>query len=304
MTVFELSKIKLENLNYPLRKTYKRTLGVYSSLDKAYEALQEFVAEEDSKYTMGYIVEERVLDASYWKNVIISTYTYTKYGTLNDGCVWTDENNPGGYNPFYGRPKEEIRFKLGDIVEVCQGNESELQIICHTPTSTEEFERYKARWEKEGKLPENGTYFDSTDNNYLTYSIGIGDTHGHPMASDVFAPTKKVPTTIKRKLQGKLLEQVITGGHRVQISELPFAKDPKVIDEVLSNWEKLVKPKIYKEKKWVYEDMVCLVDYTDADTIKSRLNFSEKQAQRFDRFYKACVRLVNEKREKSNQIEK
>ena len=248
MTVFELSKIKLENLNYPLRKTYKRTLGVYSSLDKAYEALQEFVAEEDSKYTMGYIVEERVLDASYWKNVIISTYTYTKYGTLNDGCVWTDENNPGGYNPFYGRPKEEIRFKLGDIVEVCQGNESELQIICHTPTSTEEFDRYKARWEKEGKLPENGTYFDSTDNTYLTYSIGIGDTHDHPMASDVFAPTKKVPNKIKRKLQGKLLEQIITGGHHVQISGLPFANDPKVLDEVLSNWEKLVKPKIYKEK--------------------------------------------------------
>ena len=304
MTVFELSKIELENLNYPLRKTQKRTLGIYSSLDKADEALQEFVAEEDAKYTMGYIAEERVLDASYWKNVIISTYTYTKDGTLNDGCVWTNENNPGGYNPFYGRPKEKIRFKPGDIVEVCQGNESELEIICHTPTSTEEFKRYKARWEKEGKLPENGTYFDSTDDNYLTYSIGIGDTHGHPEAPDVFAPTKKVPTTIKRKLQGKLLEQIITGGHRVQISELPFAKDPKVIDEVLSNWEKLVKPKIYKEKKWVYEDMVCLVDYTDADTIKSRLNFSEKQAQRFDRFYEECVRLVNEKREKSNQIEK
>lgn len=302
MTVFELSKIELENLNYPLRKTQKRTLGVYSSLGKAYEALQEFVAEEGvytKKYTMGYIVEERILDASYRDNEIISTYTYTKDGTLNDGCVWTNENNPGGFNPFYGRPKEKIRFNPGDIVEVCQRNESELQIICHTPTSTEEFERYKARWEKEGKLPENGTYFDSTDDNYLTYSIGIGDTHDHPEAPDVFAPTKKVPTTMKRKLQGKLLEQIITFEHRVQISELPFAKDPKVIDEVLSNWEKLVKPKIYKEKKWVYENIRCLAIYNDPDTIKSQLNFSEKQAQRFDRFYEACVRLVNEKREKA-----
>lgn len=78
---------------------------------------------------MGYIVEERVFDASYWDNVIISTYTYTKDGILNDGCVWTNENDPGGLNPFYGRPKEKIRFKLGDIVEVCQGGESELHII-------------------------------------------------------------------------------------------------------------------------------------------------------------------------------
>lgn len=297
MTVFELSKIELENLNYPIRKTRKYTLGIYSSLDKTYEALQEFVAEEEPymKYIMGYIVEERVFDASYWDNVIISTYTYTN-GILNDGCVWTNENDPGGLNPFYGRPKEKIRFKLGDIVEVCQGGESELHIIHHTPTSTEEFEkRCKARWEKEGDSPENGTWLDSTDDCYMAYSIGIGDTHGHPEAPYVFAPTKKVPSKIKRKLQGKLLEQIITSGHHVQISELPFAKDSKVLDEVLSNWEKLVKPKIYKEKKWVYDEIRCLVVYNDADTIKSQLDFSEKQTKRFDCFYEKCKRLVEER---------
>ena len=299
MTVFELSKIGLEDLDYPIRKTREYTLGIYSSLGKAYEALQEFVAEEGPrmrKYTMGYIVEERVLDASYRDNVILSTHTYTKDGVLNDGCVWTNENAPGGLNPFYGRPKEKIRFNPGDIVEVCQGGESELHIICHTPTSTEEFEScYKARWEKEGDLPENGTWLDSTDDCYLAYSIGIGDTHGHPEAPYVFAPAKKVPIAIKRKLQGKLLEQIITSGHHVQISELPFAKDSKVLDEVLSNWEKLVNPKIYKEKRWVYDAIRCLIVYNDADTIKLQLDFSEKQAKRFDCFYEKCKRLVEEK---------
>lgn len=130
----------------------------------------------------------------------------------------------------------------------------------------------------------------------MAYSIGIGDTHGHPEAPYVFAPTKKVPSKIKRKLQGKLLEQIITSGHHVQISELPFAKDSKVLDEVLSNWEKLVKPKIYKEKKWVYEDIKCLVVYNDADTIKLQLGFSEKQAKRFDRFYEKCKRLMKERK--------
>ena len=93
-----------------------------------------------------------------------------------------------------------------------------------------------------------------------------------------------------------MLEQIITSGHHVQISELPFAKDSKVLDEVLSNWEKLVKPKIYKEKKWVYEDIKCLVVYNDADTIKLQLGFSEKQAKRFDRFYEKCKRLMKERK--------
>ena len=290
MTVFELSKIVLENLNYPLRKTQKRTLGVYSSLGKAYEALQEFVAEEDSKYTMGYIVEERVLDASYWKNVIISTYTYTKDGTLNDGCVWTNENNPGRYNPFYGRPKEKIRFKPGDIVEVYQGNESELSIICHTPLSTEDFEEYKVWWEERGDLPENGTHFDSTDDCYLTYSIGIGDTHNHPEAAYVFAPTRKVPAKLEFQLQAKLIEENYTGGHDLQISELPFAKDPEILDEVLNIWEKVVETKDYAE-------MRCLTIREKGDWIKAELNFSEKQSQRFDRIYEECIRLVNEEQE-------
>ena len=47
--------------------------------------------------------------------------------------------------------------------------------------------------------------------------------------------------------------------------------------------------------------MESLVDYAKADDIKAQLDFSEEQAQRFDRFYEACVRLVNEKREKEKK---
>ena len=200
MNVFILNRIKLETSHYPLRKTREYTIGIYSSLDKTYEALQAYVVDDsyklwEKKYTMGFIVRETKLDDELaWG---ISIHTYTKTGEPNDELFIADEEYPDWDKPFYGRPKEKIRFKPGDIVEVYQGNESELSIICHTTLSTEEFEEYKVWWEKRGVLPENGTRFDSTDDCYLTYSIGIGDTHNHPEAAYVFAPTRKVPAKLR-----------------------------------------------------------------------------------------------------------
>lgn len=293
MNVFILNQIKLETSHYPLHKTREDIIGVYSSLDKTYEALQAYVTDEwykryEKKYTMGFIVYETKLDDKLtWG---ISIHTYTKAGEPNDELLRADEEYPDGDKPFYGRPKEKIRFKPGDIVEVYQGNESELSIICHTPLSTEDFEEYKVWWEERGDLPENGTHFDSTDDCYLTYSIGIGDTHNHPEAAYVFAPTRKVPAKLEFQLQAKLIEENYTGGHDLQISELPFAKDPEILDEVLNIWEKVVETKDYAE-------MRCLTIREKGDWIKAELNFSEKQSQRFDRIYEECIRLVNEEQE-------
>lgn len=89
-------------------------------------------------------------------------------------------------------------------------------------------------------------------------------------------------------MQAHLLEENFTFGYRLPISELPFAKEPKVLDELLKGWERFIAEKYYC-------GMESLVDYAKADDIKAQLDFSEEQAQRFDRFYEACVRLVNEK---------
>lgn len=55
MNVFILEQITLEDLNYPVRETVTSTWGIYSSLDKAYEALQTLVAEENKKYTLEFM---------------------------------------------------------------------------------------------------------------------------------------------------------------------------------------------------------------------------------------------------------
>ena len=111
MNVFILEQITLEDLNYPVRETGTSTWGIYSSLDKAYEALQTLVAEENKKYTLGYIVTETRLDN--WATLEVSIHTYTRTGELNDEQIISDEEHPDCDKPFYGRPKEKIRFKPG-----------------------------------------------------------------------------------------------------------------------------------------------------------------------------------------------
>lgn len=180
---------------------------------------------------------------------------------------------------------------MGDIVEVCTHGYAELSIVSSHPWTPQEIEKRNNELEKEyGKGYT--LIIDSTDDCYLTHSLGLGNTHCHPQCAHVFAPTKKVSAILRRKLQAKLLEENFTFGYHLQVSELPFAKDSKVLDELLNGWDKFVEEKYY-------QGMECLVDYEKADDIKEHLNFSEEQTRRFDRFYETCVRLVNEKRGKT-----
>lgn len=177
---------------------------------------------------------------------------------------------------------------MGDIVEVHMRGYAELSIVSSTPWTPQEIERRNKELEKRRGKGHTLT-LDSYDDCYLTHSLGSGNTHWHPVCSELFAPTKKVPAKIRRKLQAKLLEENFTFGYHLQISELPFVKDPKVLDELLNGWDKFIDAKYY-------DGMECLVDYENANDIKAALSFSEEQSQRFDRFYEACIRLVNEER--------
>ena len=49
MVVFELTRIALETLRYPSRKTQTQELGLYSTFQKAYEMLQELVLESEKE---------------------------------------------------------------------------------------------------------------------------------------------------------------------------------------------------------------------------------------------------------------
>ena len=316
-TLFKLKRIELKSPRYPSRKTDDWEIGFYTSLQQAEKDMQAVVAEEkeagekakkDGDYdfsyddTFGFSIEEIRLNEPNWS--LIVRRTYTKDGLLND--EWSDaavEDEPGEFKPFYGRPAEKIRFKVGDIVEVLQWGWTELCIICYLPASTKEYEEEKRRRMErlsqerrkellEGRLNVDRIImgWDSSDDCYLVYSLGRDDTHSHPNPPSVFAPVKKVSASLKRKLRAKLMALGLL--YEIKLPDefvQQCANDPKVVDEMLNDFERM-------------SDEFLTACYPFARTelleVQALLNFSEKQAERLERFYAKCKWLKAKKEEK------
>ena len=51
-------------------------------------------------------------------------------------------------------------------------------------------------------------HWDYSDDCYLVYSLGEGDTHFHPESPKVFRPTKPVPKALREKLKAKYEEML------------------------------------------------------------------------------------------------
>lgn len=316
-TVFELKRIELKSPRYPSRKTDDWEIGFYTSLQQAEKDMQAVVAEEkkdreeaikDGDYdfsyddTLGFCIREIRLDKAYWN--LMTIRTYTKDGMLND--EWADdvEDDSGEAKLFYGRPAEKIRFKVGDIVEVWQGGRAELCIICYLPPSTQEYEEKKQKrmeklsQERRKELLEDRFNvdriimgWDSSDDSYLVYSLGRDDTHSHPDPTSVFAPVKRVPASLKRKLRAKLM--VLGMLYEIKLPDefvQQRANDPKVVDEMLNDFERM--------SDGFLADCSSFIQRTELLEVQALLNFSEKQAERFKRFYEKCKWLAAKKEEK------
>ena len=254
-TIFELKQIYVRTHRYPTRKTDYYAYGLFTTLEKAEKGMRDIVAEAlkekaeaekegEKDYnlatTIGYVIREIALNNTDMGWNGISMHTYTRMGEPNDDFVYTTPDDPSGLLPFYGVPEEKIKFQIGDIVEVADYGYASLEIVAATPPSTQRYERCKQRWEKDGRLPESGTYWDGTDYCYLTYSLGAGDTHSHPDAPMVFAPTKKVPSKLRRKLYAKLMSMQIAYGHAVPVPLMEkFAQEPGINEEILDDLDKV-----------------------------------------------------------------
>lgn len=216
-TVYSLHRIEVKkNQRYPKRKLDWHFIGYFSSLEEAHKAIMEIVAQktgedgnsnQETDRTLCYKVDRVCLDMGIYEHVI-SWHIYTRKGESYEECFMCDENDPKKDIPFYGRPEEKIRFKVGDIVEVVCGRDcSELGIVVATPYTPERYKEFEERCIKSDKSCLNRVLLDYIDDCYMTYSLGIGDTHDHPIAIFVFAPTKKVPANLARKLRAKLIAE-------------------------------------------------------------------------------------------------
>ena len=203
-TIFELEAIWIKGERYPIRDTNLWRLGLFSSKGKAEKAMMAHIArtndqpEEYRDVFLGYVLTERLIDECDDNDVFVCSYTSD--GTFND------QNMMDNRRKFHGRPKERIRFSVGDIVEVYDGGSAELCIIAATPPTTEYFMNIKQKAEANMKKRGVEGYqyeMDDGDDQYMVYPVR-GDYHMHIRSELVFNPTKKVSKALRKQLESQL----------------------------------------------------------------------------------------------------
>lgn len=199
-TIFEIELISTHGTRYPVRKRlYNLSLGAYTTLEKAEKAMMRVVKNWDTdEDNYCFIITERKLNPKPDKEDVVGVRTY-----LPDGS-WYEENMVGRDGVFRGRPKERIRFKIGDVVEVLYGKTVELAIVGNTPPSLEFAEQMRKRRLGNGVTDE--FFMDKFDDSYTIYDTCPGG-HTHVESQFVF-PTRK---PVSEKLVQKLKEQMEKG---------------------------------------------------------------------------------------------
>jgi len=207
--VYELQQISVWGQRYPKRRMHLRRIGLFDSLENAKECMLLYIQDEKarcqswgqdySKECLGYLIDsqqilqKKQLDFNYhplW-------WSYNADGDTNDHSLANVRGE------FCGRPVEDIRFQVGDIVEVVGYDETELAIVGMLPPTPERFEELKQRWRE--KYNDHPFKMDESDDCYLVYNaLGEGDTHQHVECYKVFPPGKKVPESIAQKLKQKI----------------------------------------------------------------------------------------------------
>ena len=215
--IYELLQIRIEGHRYPRRRISQQRLGFFDTKEHAVEAMlsavgfQKRVCQErgqnyyDDRF--GFFLLEQFVhnrESSFYRNERPQKcFSFNADGKLND-FVALDE-----MGLYRGRKIEDIRFKVGDIVEVVYGNYADLSIVGALPLTTDKY----SRLEEDPEECEHPSHFlDESDDCYLVYTLGEGDTHEHCLCYNVFRPTRPVPAKIATKLKQKLEEMKKTYG--------------------------------------------------------------------------------------------
>ena len=209
--IYELLQIRIEGHRYPRRRICQQRLGFFDTKEHAEEAMlstiefQKKVCKQREKNyyddCFGFFLFEQFVhnkESSFYRNERPQRcFSFNADGELND-FVPLDE-----MGLYRGRKKKDIRFKVGDIVEVVDGDYADLVIVGALPLTTD---RYHQMEEDPEECEHPSHFLDESDDCYLVYTLGEVGSHIHPVCYSVFPPTHPVPEKIVAQLKAKLDE--------------------------------------------------------------------------------------------------
>ncbi len=196
-TIIELKSVYDYTTEEETEKSiYESVVGYYSSIDKAIKQMKVLTT-KDNNYVM-FLVSEYILD-----DISDDNDTWTRwikecqYKCIDSEIVMTHESNKI-YNGFVA---DEFSYKPGDIIEYIGFKDTVYQgIVGYTPPTVEEIEKRRL-------------IVDDTDDCYLVYALGDGDTHDHVRTNYIIGYADVSPE-IYKQYKDKLKERNEVNGKR------------------------------------------------------------------------------------------
>ena len=186
-SIFRLDEIRCDETESPnYLEAITSIRGHFSSLEKAVAAMKRNASETYlPEEIYAYLIKEIAIDGNLGDVDWLSVRSYDPSGQLLEECL-EDYNL---VNQYHGRNKEDIHFKVGDIVEALCYNRIDFGIIAALPPTPED----------------NYATLDAMDDNYLILPISEDpDFHLHVPQTHMFKLSHRITEEDRIGLYKKL----------------------------------------------------------------------------------------------------
>ena len=197
-------KEKLEVFGHLVCGLNRETIGLFPTKERALEHLEMMYEDsfDDDRELYCAFIREKAMSCMMISGAYIKEWTYVNGQLVDESLV---RNYDEDENPFYGRPKEMIRFKRGDIVMIPEeGLHSHWGIVYGTPITAEHIKEVNDRIENETGVRGNKySLMDWSDDQYTILTDDKGS-HEHILSHYVL-PALHVPEYVRETLKKGLL---------------------------------------------------------------------------------------------------
>lgn len=183
----------------------------YSSKACAEKALREYKRNEGESYRKNIhsaMISRIQIDIPVDDHGSLEWWLYDKDCNEIDRsvCAWEVKDEQTLRDVYFGREPSQIRFQMGDIVEILSGDKIFLSVINGLPTTIDRmWEIYESRFQKAGpqldELIMRGDFYDAMAETYYYLESNGFDPDTWPYL--VFKPTFPVPQPIQQILIGR-----------------------------------------------------------------------------------------------------
>ena len=176
--------------HYPIYKIDDWKMGSATTLEKAEALMKEMIEKEPVSGIHSFHIKEVPLDRPCIGRNCLASYLYDNKGHHIDERTFSTIMEDEGVYP--GRKPEQMRFNIGDIVEVNWGDEMHLGVVVGLPVSYE-----RARLINSDP---HGLHLDDSDDSYIVIYDNCGG-HDHVDTLALFKPMYKMHPAVEKRFR-------------------------------------------------------------------------------------------------------